>query len=79
MHTVINVTVYRWQRVKKQNVQETQKTVSKQTKNRVFTTSIFAILVDFALEFWYKPLTLYREWCQKYISVKVSFSSKIIM
>ena len=43
------------------NVQETQKTVSKQTDNGVFATSIFAILVDFAFEFWYKPLTLYRE------------------
>ena len=37
---------YRWQRVKtshKQNVQETQKTV-------VFATSIFGILVDFAIQ-----------------------------
>ena len=39
-------------------------TVSKQTGDRVFTTSIFAILVDFAFEFWHKPLTLYREWYQ---------------
>ena len=58
------------------NVQETQKTVSKQTDNEVFATSIFAILVDFAFEFWYKPLTLYREKNQKYISVKISYLSK---
>ena len=38
----------------------------------------FAILVHFAFKFWYKQLTLYREWYQKYISVKISFSSKII-
>ena len=36
---------------KMQNVQETQKTVSKQTGNWVFATSIFAILIDFAFEF----------------------------
>ena len=41
----------RWQRVKMHNVQETQKTVSKQTRNRVFATSIFAIFKDFAFEF----------------------------
>ena len=40
---------YRWQRVKtshKQNVQETQKNVSKQTRIKVFATSIFAIFID---------------------------------
>ena len=47
------------------NVQETQKTVSKQTSNIVFATSILAILVDFALEFCYQLLTLYRDWYQK--------------
>ena len=36
---------------KMHNVQETQKTVSKQTRNRVFATSIFAIFIDFAFEF----------------------------
>ena len=61
------------------NVEERQKTLSKQTGNRVFATSIFAILVEFAFEFWYKLLTLYRQWYQKYIFVKISFSSKIIM
>ena len=35
-----------------------EKTVSKQTGDGEFATSIFAILVDFELEFWYKPLTL---------------------
>ena len=63
---------------KMHNVQETPKTVSKKLET-VFATSIFAILVDFAIKFWYKPLTLYRERCQKYISVKILFSSKIIM
>ena len=33
------------------NVQETQNTVSKQTRNRVFATCIFAIFIDFAFEF----------------------------
>ena len=35
------------------NVQETQKTVSKQTRNIfiVFATSIFVIFIDFAFEF----------------------------
>ena len=36
---------------KMHNVQEIQKTVSKQTRNSVFTASIFAIFIDFALEF----------------------------
>ena len=36
---------------KMHNVQETQKKISKQTRNRVFVTSIFAIFIDFALEF----------------------------
>ena len=36
---------------KMHNVQETQKTVSKQTDNRVADTSIFAILVNFELKF----------------------------
>ena len=39
---------------KMHHVQETQKTVSKQTRNRVFVTSnssIFAIFIDFAFEF----------------------------
>ena len=40
--------IYRWQRVNPHisimhNVQETQKNVLKQTRNRVFATSIFAI------------------------------------
>ena len=34
-----------------QNVQETQKTVSKQTRNSVFATSVDAIFMDFAFEF----------------------------
>ena len=38
-----------------------KKTVSKQIGNRVFDTSIFPILVDFAFEFWHKLLTLYGE------------------
>ena len=48
---------YRWQGVKTShiskmhNVQETQNNVSKQTRNRVFATSICAILIDFAFEF----------------------------
>ena len=33
------------------NIQETQTTVSKQTRNIVFATSIYAILIDFAFEF----------------------------
>ena len=61
------------------NVQETQRTVSKQTSNKVFTTSIFAILADFAFECCYQPLTLYSDWYQKHISVKISFSSKMLM
>ena len=61
------------------NVQERQETVYKQTSNIVFATSIFAILVDFAFEFCYKPLTLYRDWYQEHISVKISFSSKMLM
>ena len=64
---------------KMHNVQKTQKTVSKQTSNIVFATSIFAIFVDLAFEFFYQPLTLYRDWYQKHISVKISFSSKILM
>ena len=36
---------------KMHNVQETQKIVSKQTRNRVFATSIFAIFIDFAFKF----------------------------
>ena len=36
---------------KMHNVQETQKTVSKQTRNRVFATSIFVIFTDSAFEF----------------------------
>ena len=32
------------------NVQETQNTISKQTVNIVFATSIYAILIDFAFE-----------------------------
>ena len=47
---------------KMRNVQESQKTVSKQTGNWVFATSIFAILVDFAFKFWYKVLTLCKQW-----------------
>ena len=75
---------YRWQRAKTSLKQNTQcsgntKNVSKQTSNRVFATSIFAILVNFAFEFSYKPLTLFREWYQKYISVIISYSSKIIL
>ena len=38
----------------------------------MFAYSIFAILVDFAFEFWYKSLTVYGEWYQKYISVKIN-------
>ena len=36
---------------KMHNVQETQKTVSKQTRNIVFAASIFAIFIDFAFKF----------------------------
>ena len=36
---------------KMHNVQETQNTVSKQTRNILFATSIYAILIDFAFEF----------------------------
>ena len=61
------------------NVLETQKYVSKQTRNRGFAASIFAIFIGFSLEFLYKPLTLYRDWCQKHISAKISFSSKMLM
>ena len=64
---------------KMHNVQETQKTVSKQTGHGVFAFSIFVISVDFAFAFWYKPLTLYRKWYKKYISIKMSFSSKIFV
>ena len=60
------------------NVQGTQKMVSNQTGNRLFATSIFAILVDFLFKFWYEPLTLHREWCQKYISVKSHFCQKCL-
>ena len=47
---------YRWQRIKTSHKQNTQcpgntKTISKQTRNRVFATSIFAICTDFAFEF----------------------------
>ena len=41
---------------KMHNVQETLKTVSKQTRNRIFATSIFDIFIDYAFE-----LTLYRD------------------
>ena len=49
-------TVYQWQRVKTSHKQNAQcsgntKTVSKQIRNSVFTASIFAIFIDFALEF----------------------------
>ena len=46
----------------------------------MYAASIFAILIDFAFEFWYKPLTvtLYREWYQKYISVKICFCQKLL-
>ena len=41
------------------NVQETlKKLTKKQTDNRVFYTSIFAILVDFAFEFWYLAIDI---------------------
>ena len=60
------------------NVQETQNMVSNQTGNRVFATSIFPIMVDFAFKFWYEPLTLHREWCEKYISVKSRFRQKTL-
>ena len=51
------------------NVQETQKNNdSNQTGYWVFATSIFAILVDFVFEYFYKPMTLYKEWYQKHIS-----------
>ena len=63
---------------KMHNVQETQKTVSKQTDDWVFATFIFAFLVDFAFEFLVQAIDTW-EWYKKYISVKVSFSSKIIM
>ena len=56
------------------NVQGTQKMVSNQTGNRLFATSIFAILVDFVFKFWYEPL----EWCQKYTSVKSHFCQKCL-
>ena len=47
----MNLPPHRWQLVKtlhKQNAQcsGTQKTVSKQTRTRVFATSIFAIFID---------------------------------
>ena len=64
---------------KMHNVQETQKNVSKQTRNRMFATSIFAIFIDFAFEFYYKPLTLYRDWYSNHISAKISFLSKNLM
>ena len=64
---------------KMHNIKETQKTVSKQTRNRVFATSIFVIFIDFAFQFWYKLLTLYGDWYQKLISAKISFSSKMLM
>ena len=51
------------QTLHKQNAQlsGTQKNCFKTINNWVFATSIFTILVDFAFEFWYNPLTLYRE------------------
>ena len=42
------------------NVQETQKTVPKQTENSVFATFLFVIY--FTFEFKYKPLALYIDW-----------------
>ena len=63
---------------KMQNVHETQKTVSKQTRNTVFATSI-CLFYRLAFEFYYKPLTLYKDWCQKHISAKITFSSKMLM
>ena len=62
------------------NVQETRNTVSKQTRNIVFVTSIYAILIDFAFEFkyMYKLLTLYRDCYQKHISAKTSFRQKCL-
>ena len=49
-------------RIRKMHNVPEKKTVSKQTGNWVLATSIFAILVDFAVEFWCEPLTLDREW-----------------
>ena len=60
-------------------ISKIHKNYFKQTGDRVFAMFIFAILVDFAFKFCYKPLTLCREWYRKYISVKISFSAKIIM
>ena len=57
-------------------VQETQKTVSNKLATECFL--LLFLPVDFAFVFWYEPLTLYREWYPKYISVKISFLSKII-
>ena len=66
MSYVLSYMIYRWQRVKTSHKQNAQcsgntKNVSKQTRNTVFPTSILAILVDFAFEFWYKPLTLNKK------------------
>ena len=58
-----SISMATFQTLHKQNAQlsGTQKNCFKTINNWVFATSIFAILVDFAFEFWYNPLTLYRE------------------
>ena len=111
------IILYRWQRVKNSNKQNahcsgnTKKCFKIKWQLRVASTSIIAILVDLAFEFWYifvdisvptsavfpplwflqslrlfPPLpspssqarqlqmTVYREWYQQYISVKISLS-----
>ena len=60
---------------KMHNIQETQKTVSKQTKNRMFDTSIFAIFIDFAFEFWYDLLVQAIDTLQRMVS-KIYFHNK---
>ena len=78
----MSFTTYQWQSVKTlhiskvHNVQETHKNSFKTNWQLSSSTSNFAILVDFAFQFWYKALTLCRESYQKYISVKFSFLAK---
>ena len=58
---------------KMHNVQETQKTVSKQTATECLLLLFLPLLcnmVYFAFKFWYNVLT-FKEWYQKHISVKI--------
>ena len=59
-------------------VQETQNLLSLKLTTVYSIFFFFAILIEFALKFWYMPLTLYRVSYQNCISVKISFLTKVV-